>query len=432
MRIDPSIHRQDRRNLLRTAGACGGLWGLGLLGGCATGAATATGEAPIAHSLINTTPENQAATFRHVDRMPRHYTRAIRARPGAASSLPPGDRTLEQLRYRHGGSTHSLQDFIAGNRIAGLMVLKNGAIALEQYAMGNTPDSRWTSFSVAKSLTSTLVGAALHDGLIASLDDPATHYATELKDSAYQDNTIRQLLCMCSGVRWIEEYSSATDNDNVRMGAAWRSGRRDAMLELMRTRPRVAPPGTVYHYSTGDSYVLASVVAGATGSSLSDYLSRKIWIPCGMQADGYWLLDAPDGLELGGICFSATLRDYARLGQFFMTEGRHLPQRVLPPGWRDEAGQPQLAPAGYGRLGPRYPHVGYGYQWWALPPGLAGAGHGRPAFMARGLYGQYIYIHPDENVVAVMWSAWRGSASAVNDAQMAFFSLLASAVQALH
>ena len=422
-----------RRSLLRAAGGLGtyaGLAGLGALAGCGGDGGGEVPE-PIASSLLTTTPENQAATFRNVDRI-GYATRPIRRGSAGASPMPASSRSLAQLQYIHNGSARRIEDFVANNRIAGLLVLKNGAVAYEQYAMGNTPRSRWTSFSVAKSLTSTLLGAAVNDGSITSLDDPVTRYVPALRGSAYQDNTIRQLLYMCSGVRWVEEYDASGNSDIVRLSQALASGRPGAMMELMRTRERAAPPGSVFNYSTGESYVLGAVVAGATGSNLCDYLSRKIWVPFGMETDGYWVLDAPDGLEMGGNNFSATLRDYARIGQFFMTDGQPGMGRVLPMGWRNEAGRPGPV-TGYGKLdqGPPYEDyaLGYGYQWWALPPGTGGAPAGNPTFSAIGIFGQYIYINPDENVVVAMWSAWSEADDPVTEAE--FFSVMDSAIVAL-
>lgn len=262
----------SRRRLLRQAGGFGMYAGLAGMGCQAAHAAQADGgEAvePIAPDLLSTTPDNQAATFRNADRL-GGPVRAIRASPAAASSLSAGNGGLEPLQYTHGGHRKGLEDFIASQRIAGMLVLKSGAIAYEKYAMGNTQSSRWTSFSVAKSVTSMLVGAALEEGAISSLDDPVGRHVQALRGSAYGDSTVRQLLCMSSGVRWKEAYDAAGDSDIVRMGLARRSGKPGAVMELMRTRERAAPAGTVFNYSTGESYVLGAVVAAATGSTLRD------------------------------------------------------------------------------------------------------------------------------------------------------------------
>jgi CubicO group peptidase (beta-lactamase class C family) len=235
------------------------------------------------------------------------------------------------FEYEYRDAKCTIDEYMRRNRVTGILILKDGAVALERYAMGNTTSTRWTSFSMAKSVTSTLVGAALRDGSISSLDDRAGKYVRELRGSAIADSSIRDLLSMTSGIKWDENYSILFQSDIVRFGLAIASQRRGAVMELMGTRTRAAPSGSVFNYSTGDSYVLGAIVAAATGSSLSDYLSTKIWAPLAMERDGYWLLDAPEGLETGGDEISATLRDYARFGQFFLRDGEINGDLVLPP-----------------------------------------------------------------------------------------------------
>ncbi len=278
----------SRRHWVKAMGATGALGGLGLLGACGGGSeATLVVQESLAASLLSTTPANQAATYRHADRL--YPTRAIR-RGTSVLPLPAHSVNLSALRYESNGVMSSIEDYMNRNRTAGLLILKGGAVALERYGMGNDASSLWTSFSAAKSVTSTLIGAALRDGSIRSLDDGVTRYLPQLRGSAYELNSVRDLLRMTSGVGWIEEYSTTGNSDIARLLAAMTSGQSGAILELMRTRPRVAAPGSVFNYSTGKSYVLGAIVAAATGSSLSDYLSQKVWAPMGMEADGYWLL----------------------------------------------------------------------------------------------------------------------------------------------
>lgn len=346
--------------------------------------------------------------------------------------LKPHHVSLASLTYDYAGKTTNVDDYMQRNRTAGLLILKGGAVALERYGMGNTETSRWTSWSVAKSVTSTLVGAALKDGHIASLDDPVTRYVTALKGSAYEQNTIRELLRMTSGVRWIEDYDGTGDSDIARLGEAlaeaYGSGKSGSVMELMRTRPRAAAPGSVFNYSTGESYVLGAVVAAATGTTLSDYFSRKVWAPFGMEADGYWELDSEGGLEMGGEGFNATLRDYGRFGLFFSREGVVNGTAVLPLGWRDLAGHPDSPVTNYGALYEGFP-LGYGYQWWALPgKDTTIPAQDRP-FTAEGIYGQFIYINPKEDVVAVVWSAWNNPED--ESARFETYALLSKAVEML-
>jgi CubicO group peptidase (beta-lactamase class C family) len=410
------IHRRD---LLRWTAATGALL---LSGGCGGGggaeaAPAAVGtEEPIARSWDELTPENQAATFRNADRV--GPTRAF-SKGSTVLALPAHARSLLALNYDFGGQRRTPQDYMARHRTAGLLVLKGGQIALELYGMGNQPTSRWTSFSVAKSLTSTLVGAALQSAALSSLDRRVEALLPDFAGTAYDGTTLRQLLRMSSGVRWVEAY--ADPNSDVGLfSAAVRSSQPGAVRALMRSRLRAAAPGSAFNYSTGETYVLGAALAAATGQSLSAFLTETLWSRAGMQADGYWLLDAPGGLELAGGNFSATLRDYGRLGLFVLREGVVGANRWLPLGWRDLAGRPDSALTSPGSLYPGYA-LGYGYHWWSLPASAA--------FTAQGVFGQFLYIDPLDDLVAVVWSAWPTPLDSV--AEQETYALLAAATLAL-
>jgi len=355
-----------------------------------------------APNIMATTPENQAATFRNQLQIWPH--RVIR-RGDAVRPLPPHARSLADLTFEVGGVRVSVGDFMARRRTAGLLILKQGEIALERYGMGNGPESLWTNFSTAKSITATLVGAALHDGAIGSLDDACDQYLPRLRGSAYEDVTIRNLLRMCSGVAWREDNDADGRSEVYRLGKAMVSRQPGAVLDLMCKLPRAHPQGTVFNYSTGESCVLGAVVAAATGRPLADYCAETIWGPAGMEADGYWQLEAEDGMELAGLGVSARLRDFARFGQLVLEDGAAFNGRqILPSGWRDLAGQPDCAATGFGRIALGSP-MGYGYHWWVVPPLPGGVNNG--AFSANGAFGQLIFVNPAEQVVIAIQSAWR-------------------------
>lgn len=420
--------RTRRRLFLRQLGALAALGGGTLATGCAQRPTPPAGSYPeaIAENPLDTASDNQAATYRNIDRLAP--TRDIR-RGSLAAPLARHARDLaaEGLSYEYRDSPYTLDDFLRRNRVTGLLVLKAGRVALERYAMGNGPRSRWTTFSVAKAFTSTLVGAAVRDGSIASLDDEVVRYVPALADSAWVDCRIRHLLTMTSGIEWSEDYSLLHGSDLLRFAHAIGARTEGAVLDLIRTRERAAPPGTVFNYSTGDSYVLGAVVAGATGRSLSDYLSRRIWAPLGMEQDAYWLLDAPGGLEAGGDNISATLRDYGRFGLFFLDGGRIGGESILPAGWRDEATRPNTPVAAYGQVDDD--PLGFGYQWWSFPVGDGALPFHDGAFTAQGIFGQFLYVNPQEDMVAVVWSAWR---SAWDDhAEMETYALLGAAIERL-
>jgi len=243
------------------------------------------------------------------------------------------------------------------------------------------------SMSIAKSISSTLVGAALGQGKIRSLSDSVTRYVPALRGSAYDGVTIRDLLMMTSGVRWNETYSDPT-SDRRRLLDAQISQVPGSALALMKALPRAAEPGTRNNYNTGETQVVAEVLRAAIGQPLATYLEERIWSRFGMEADAKWWLDSPDGTEIGGSGFSATLRDFGRFGLFVLGGGVAGGDSILPTGWIEEATTPKQLRDGT--------HLDYGYLWW---PGRDGA------FMAMGIHGQYLYVNPRAHVVIAAWGA---------------------------
>jgi CubicO group peptidase (beta-lactamase class C family) len=233
-----------------------------------------------------------AATF-------RNWPHRVIRRGDTVLPLPPHARSLADLTFEVGDVRLSVSDYMSRRRTAGLLILKGGEIALERYGMGSGPESRRTGYSTAKSMTSTLVGAALHDGAIGSLDDRCDLYLPRLHGSAYEGVTVREVMRMCSGVAWSEEDDGEADTG--RLDRALASRQPGAVLDLACTLPRAQPQGAVFNYSTVESYVLGAVVAAATGRPLADYCAETIWGPAGMEADGYWLLESDGGQELGGL-----------------------------------------------------------------------------------------------------------------------------------
>jgi CubicO group peptidase (beta-lactamase class C family) len=336
------------------------------------------------------TPDLAISTFRNIDRL--FATRTIR-RSATPIALPIAKIPLGTVTFEDKGARLTLDDYLEKNRVSGILVLKDGEVKLERYRYGNTERTHWMSMSVAKSITSTLFGAALKQGRIRSLEDSVTRYAPVLRGSAYDGVRVRDILMMSSGVKWNEKYTDSSSDRRHLLEAqiAQRSG---STMALMRTLPRAAPPGTVNTYSTGETQVATEVLRGAIGNSLSDYLGERIWQRVGMEADASWWLDAPDGTEIGGSGFSATLRDYGRFGLFVLHEGRVGTDSILPAGWIRDATRPTTL-----RNGKR---IDYGYFWW---PSTAADGRGDHAFAAEGIFGQYIYINPAAQVVIVVWSA---------------------------
>ncbi|MCM2505485.1 beta-lactamase family protein [Aureimonas altamirensis] len=335
-------------------------------------------------------PDRQVRTFRNIDRL---FPTRIVAAGGPVRDFARSQRSLDGLVIPSGGKNYDLYDYMSMNRVAGLMVLKNGETVFEDYELGNDAQTRWMSMSIAKSITSTLVGAAIRDGKIERIDDRVDTYLPALRGTVYDGVTIRQILLMSSGVKWNERYTDPA-SDRRRMLDLQIGQKPHTILQFMGSLDRLGEPGTVWTYSTGETHILGELVAAATGKPLAEYLSEKIWSRAGMEQDATWWLEAPDGLEVGGSGLSATLRDYARFGQFILEDGTIGGERILPEGWVRQAGAPH-------EIGGRM--VDYGYMWWPVSQNDGFEQDG--AFAAIGIFGQYVYINPRRQVVIAMWGA---------------------------
>jgi CubicO group peptidase (beta-lactamase class C family) len=327
-----------------------------------------------------------------------------------ASQLPHKDSHFPGLQFDWQGETYDLIDYMAIGRVSGLLVIHDGAIAYENYLLGNSERTRWMSMSVVKSISAMLVGAAIRDGHIASIDDPVTDYLPLLRGSAYDGVSVRNLLQMTSGVRWNETYTDPA-SDRRAMLEAQIAQHPGAILELMASLPRAAPPGSRWNYSTGETHVVGALLRAATGRPVAEYLSQKIWVPMGMEADATWWLESPDGLEVGGSGLSATLRDYARFGLFLLADGVAGGQRILPEGWVQTASSVK-------QVGGKT--VEYGYMLWPLQDG---------AYAAIGIFGQFVYVDPPRNLVIAMWSAQPKPVGRSGIDEYVFLAALARAVQ---
>ena len=335
-------------------------------------------------------PDILVHTCRHIDWL--FPTRTVK-RGTSVYPLPKSDRPLTGVRFTSAGRTYDLYDYMALNRVSGLLVLKNGKIAFERYELGNTETTRWMSMSIAKSISSTLVGAAIKDGYIHSIDDPIVRYLPRLAGGAYDGVTVRNLLQMASGARWDETYTNPA-SDRRRMLQAQIDGRPGAILELMGKLPRAAAPGTVWNYNTGETFVVGELIHAAVKKPVAEYLSEKIWSRFGMESDATMWLESANGQEISGSGLSAVLRDYGRFGLSVQNGGVVDGKKIVPDNWFAEAGSSKV-------IGGK--KVDYGYMWWTPEAGADPVHEG--AFAAVGIFGQYLYINPREHVVIAVWSA---------------------------
>lgn len=356
---------------------------------------------PTNRDLLFWSQPQRDAAFRALDRIP--LLAKVRTVPAGStpSPLPPGPPLKLPL---------AVDAYLAGQRASALLVVHQGQMRLERYGLDFDAAGRWTSFSVAKSITSTLVGAALRDGHIRSMDDKVSDYIPELKGSAYDVVSLRQLLTMTSGVRWTEDYGDPS-SDVARFNNHKPADGMDALVSYMRQLPRAVPPGTRWHYSTGETNLVGVLVARAVKKPLATYLSEKIWVPAGMEQQATWILKS--GQEISGCCIQASPRDFARYGVFILGGARAGGQSIVPDGW--------LAEATGARVPIDRPGRGYGYQWWTRDDG---------AFFATGIFGQGIFIDPKRQLVIASNGNWGGGArdTKARDARDAFYAAVQKAV----
>ena len=334
-------------------------------------------ESMSAKSLLTWTPEQQLEGYPNINRI--YYTRKIEA-SSQKLELTHAEASLDDFIYIHQGEPKTINDYFDQLNTTGLIVLKNGELVFEKYALGHTEEQTWISFSVAKSVVSMLYGAAINDGYIESVDDLASSYLPSLREGAYKDTTIRNILQMASGVKWNEDYEDP-ESDVASSPIQILN-----LIEYMGDLEKLHQPGTHFNYNTGETNLAGAVLRAAIGNNLSTYLHKKIWQPFGMESDAYWMLDEADGVEYGGCCINATLRDYARLGLFALSNGALATgEQILPEDWMQESTNPSS--------GANY----YGYYWWLRP---------NNSYRATGIFGQFIWVDPKEELVVAIHSAW--------------------------
>lgn len=340
---------------------------------------------------VATDREFRVGAFRHFDAI--LPSRVVR-RGGSAAQLPRAEGPLD-VTYTLDGKQHPLSDLLEATNATGLLVIKDGKIVFEKYFLGADEHSRFTSMSMAKSFTSTLVGMAIADGKIANVNRAVTDYVPELKGSGYDGIPIRDVLQMSSGVKFSEAYNGTDDLSN--MWTQCVEENKQSLDDYARSLAREEPAGKRFYYRSIDTQVLGWVVRSATGEHLADYLSRKLWQPMGAESDASWIVDG-SGAEASFCCIQATLRDYARFGMMFLNRGKANGNQIVPASWVTEATTPDAAQVQPGKLMPAFP-LGYQYQWWTFAGGLD------HPYAAEGVFFQFIYIAPHDNVVIVKTSA---------------------------
>ena len=312
---------------------------------------------------------------------------------------------VADVHYRYKGADQTIEDYLARQPVTGLLIAKDQAILQERYQYGRSDRDRLFSGSMAKSITGLLIGLAIADGSIKSVDDAVQDYVPELQGTEYGKTSLRDLLHMSSGVKFGEEANGDQDLDRLWGGMVlgrrswidWLLGRsapqRSTIDTISAFNQRIAPAGTEFHYASIEPAVLGLVVERATSRTLSDYLHEKVWSQIGAEADGAWLVNAQGG-EVAWTFFGAVLRDYARLGRLLAHDGKWDGRQIIPAQWMIEATTTRPSDR-YLSPGVSSPQaLGYGYLMWLLPGS-------RRQFVLLGGYGHRIFIDPAAKLIMV-------------------------------
>jgi CubicO group peptidase (beta-lactamase class C family) len=323
-------------------------------------------------------------TFHNMDQL---FTTRTVARSGPVWAIPRDDHELD-FKYTYKGDTYTPQQFLDRTFTNALLILKKGRIVAEIYRNNTKDSTRFTGWSMTKSITSILIGCALREGRIDSLDDAITKYLPELKGGGYEGVTIRQILQMRSGVDYEERYDFANPGTAARNHELALVQNVVRFADAARTIKRIHRPGEFWQYKTLDTAVLGWLLERVSGgSTVAAYTAQRLWEPLGAESDGFYIMDGVPGTgrEFSGAGFNATARDFARIGLMMLNEGKANGRQIVSPEWVRESTRPTGGP------GP-----GYAYQWWTVA--------GSQAYEAVGLQGQFIYVDPTTRTVIVKLS----------------------------
>jgi CubicO group peptidase (beta-lactamase class C family) len=316
-----------------------------------------------------------------------HYDALFPARTIAAPKQPVQlDRAAAEpvIRYGFAGLDLTLDDYLNRHPVTGLLIAKDNTILIERYQYGRTDTDRLTSFSMAKSMVGLLIGIALKEGAIRSLDDPAEAYVPGLRETEYGRTPIKALLLMSSGIAFSEDYANTSSDIYTLARLTLEQDPGGSLAAVKRFNTRRAAPGALFSYSSAETLVLGLVLAAATKRTVSDYAAEKLWQPLGAEADATWIIDAT-GQEITFAYVNAVLRDWARLGLMLANRGNWFGKTVVPEDW--------LTASATNAIPTESPLVKYGYQVWYSAD--------TKRFSLRGLRGQYVLVDPDLKLVLV-------------------------------
>jgi CubicO group peptidase (beta-lactamase class C family) len=322
-----------------------------------------------------------------------HFGELFPSRPVKRAATPwPFKRALEPpIVYTFKSERLSIEDYLRRNPATGLLIAKDDTILYEHYQYARTDSDRFLSQSMAKTITAMLIGIAVAENKIRSIDDPVSAYVPGLANTEYGGTSLRALLHMSSGIAFTENYDGTDDITRLSRDL-FVEPRKDPVASVAQFNTRAAPPETRWHYASSETEVLGLVLRAAIGQPVADYLGERIWQAIGTEADASWAIDGT-GQEVTYCCFNAVLRDYARLGRLLAYDGAWEGRQLIPRQWLLDAttvrpSDAWLAP------GTATPYFGYGYQTWLFP--------GEPRrFALLGIRGQIIFVDPATKLVMV-------------------------------
>ena len=335
------------------------------MSGTGEGTAKPGHHLPRGEEFLFLPPWVQPYAYRSVDRLFAHRVVRRGDRPRPLAYGPAVEPTV-----RVGDRELDVGAFMDRNALVGVLAIHRGRVVLERYALGLQEHDCWSTMSTVKSMTAVLVGAALHDGALDSIDAPVTRFLPALAGSAYEGVTLRHLLTMSSGTRWTEDYTDPSSDVN-RYSKSLADRVPGGVLALMAALPRAHAPGTTFLYNSGDTYLLGAALTRAVGMPLADYLSRRVWQPAGMEFDAFYTVESEGGQEIGGSRAGMALRDFGRFAQVVLDDGVIDGRRVLPEGWIDAMATPAFALA----APPVVDITHYGFSWWLGDGVMSALGH---------------------------------------------------------
>jgi CubicO group peptidase (beta-lactamase class C family) len=352
-----------------------------------------------------------------------HFDAVFPARVIAAPKTPSvlaRAASEPSIRYRFAGQTSTLDQYLGRRPVTGFLIAKGDTILVERYQYARTDRHRLTSFSMAKTITALLIGIAVKEGAIRSIDDLAEIYVPGLKGTEYGRTPIKALLQMSSGVAFSEVYSNTASDIWTLSRLTIQQGPEGSLQAVKRFNSRYVQPGKYFHYASAETLVLGLVLAGATARNVSDYAREKLWDPLGAEADASWGVDAT-GREVTYAFFNAVLRDWARLGLMLAHDGTWNGKRIVPREWL--LASTSIAPEdSHLKLG--WIWSGYGYQIWLMPGG-------NRMFALRGLRGQFVLVDPETKVVLVQTAVDNSGGNPMADQDQELLALWAAVLSEL-